>query len=164
MSGSGRGGNNRKNRQRFSGRKDEPQKHDRKKISDSLRTDGKIEKSRISLHERPRWSAPKPPTDPIPVPVCPWCKKPIKDLAAALSDKNTGQPVHFECVLARVNEMEKLEANDALCYIGGGRFGVVHYNNPPSIKDFTIKRICEWENKDERKEWRLSLSEYYSIT
>jgi hypothetical protein len=60
--------------------------------------------------------------------------------------------------------MEKLENNDIICYIGGGRFGVVHYNNPPDTRDFRIKRIFEWENKDNRYEWRQSISKYFSVT
>ena len=169
MSGSGKGGNNRRNsgsrnHQRFSGRKDESQKQDKKKSGNNLLTDGKFEKNRQSLYDRPRWIAPKPPTDPIPIPNCSWCGKPIKEISSALSDRNTGLPVHFDCVLARINEMEKLENNDIICYIGGGRFGVVHYNNPPDTRDFRIKRIFEWENKDNRYEWRQSISKYFSVT
>jgi len=164
MKGSGKGGNNRKNRQRFSGRKDEAQKHDRKKYSENLHTDGKLEKNRIGLHERPRWTAPKPPATPIPIPDCPWCKKPIKDIAAAFSDKSTGVPVHFDCVIARISEIETLETNDKVCYIGGGRFGVVHYSSPQDARSFCIKSIYEWENKEDRKDWRSSISEHFSIT
>ena len=164
MSGSGKGGNNRKNRNRFFGRKDDSQKHDRKKQSDNLLPEGKFERNRISLHERPRWTAPVQPDNPITTPDCPWCGKQIKDIATAIADKDTGIPVHFDCVLARITEMETLEINDSVCYIGGGRFGVVHYNNPPDVRDFTIKRIYEWEVKDNSAEWRRPISEYFSLT
>jgi len=60
--------------------------------------------------------------------------------------------------------MVTLEANDAVCYIGGGRFGVIHYNNPPDIKDFIIKRIIDWEAKDNSNDWRMPISEYFSVT
>jgi hypothetical protein len=164
MNGSGKGGNNRKNRQRFYSRKDESQKQDRKKRNDNILTGGKFEKNRISLYERPHWTAPNLPANPITTPNCPWCGKPIKDLTSAFSDKNTGAPVHFDCVLARITEMEKLETNDCVCYIGNGRFGIVHYNNPPDQKDFCIKKIFEWENKDVLNDWRRPISEYFSIT
>jgi hypothetical protein len=163
MSGSGKGGNNRRNRQRFSGRKDESPKQG-KKTNDPILPEGKFERNRISLHERPHWTAPVPPVNPITTPNCPWCGKQIKDIATAISDKDTGLPVHFDCVLARIAEMEKLETNDSVCYIGGGRFGIVHYNNPPETKGFTIKKIFEWEIKDENNEWRRPISEYFSIT
>jgi len=32
---------------------------------------------------------------------CPVCQKQIFDLASALASKNGGQPVHFDCALAR---------------------------------------------------------------
>jgi len=167
MSGSGKGGNNRKNRNRFSGKKDETQKHDRndkKKQSDNLLAENKFERNRINLHERPRWTAPVLPDNPITTPDCPWCGKQIKDITTAIADKDTGVPVHFDCVLARITEMETLETNDSVCYIGGGRFGVVHYNNPPDIRDFVIKKIYEWEVKDNSTGWRRPISEYFSLT
>jgi hypothetical protein len=97
-------------------------------------------------------------------PDCVWCGKPVKDIATAICDKDSGQPVHFDCVLARLTESEKLEPNDGICYIGGGRFGVVHYSNPPDTRNFTIKKIFEWETKEVNKEWRRTISEYYSVT
>jgi len=161
VSGNGKGGNNRRNRQRFSRRKDESQKHNRKK--ENILTEGKFERERLP-YERLRWTAPTLPDNPITSPDCPWCGKQIKDISAAVSDRDTGLPVHFDCVLARIAEMETLETNDSLCYIGGGRFGIVHYNNPPDTRDFTIKKIFEWEPKDNRSEWRRPISEYFSIT
>ena len=163
MSGSGKGGNNRKNRQRFSGRREESPKHG-KKQSDNIFSEGKFEKNRLSLHERPRWTAPVLPVNPITTPDCHWCGKQIKDITTAISDKETGLPVHFDCVLSRIAEMENLDANDNVCYIGGGRFGIIHYNNLPDTRDFYIKKILEWENKDINNEWRRPISEYFSIT
>jgi len=167
MSGNGKGGNNRKNR-RFSGRRDDSQKHVKKHTTagsqDNLFSEAKFEKNRISLFERPQWTAPELPANPITSPDCPWCGKQIKDITTAICDKESGLPVHFDCVLARITEMENLETNDSVCYIGGGRFGIVHYNNPPDTRDFTIKKIFEWEAKDNNNEWRRPISEYYSTT
>ena len=157
MSGGGKGGNNRKNKNRFS-------KHVKK--NDNPLTDGKFEKDKTSLHERPKWTAPELPANPITTPDCKWCGKPITEITTAICDKDSGQPVHFDCVIARITEMEQLEKNDSVCYIGGGRFGVVHYNNPPDMRDFTIKKIFEWEVKDTNtnSEWRRPISEYFSLT
>jgi hypothetical protein len=110
-------------------------------------------------------------TEPIPVPDCPYCGKPIKDLSAALSDKSSGAAVHFDCVIARIAENEILEKGDAVSYIGGGRFGVVHFTNPsdlpgrsPASHKFTIKKIFEWEDKENRAEWRKFIADHYSVT
>jgi hypothetical protein len=161
MNGSGKGGNNRINRQRFSGRRDDSHTH---KQRDNLPSDGKFEKNRTNPQERANWTTPKVSSNPIPTHECPWCGKPISDISTALPDKNTGKPVHFDCVLSRITEMETLENHDYICYIGGGRFGVVHYNNPPDTKNFTIKKILEWENKDNHFEWRQSISEHFALT
>jgi hypothetical protein len=132
---------------------------------------GRPEKSKGGFYERPRWTPPKPPAEPLPVPNCPCCGKPIKDLAAAISDKKSGAPVHFDCVIARITERENLEPGDTVTYIGGGRFGIVRFNEGPenqrragSSRNFTVKKILEWEDKENRAEWRQSLSDYYSTT
>jgi hypothetical protein len=169
MSNSGKGGNNRKkhgashNKVRFSGHRDEPGRH-LKKHSENFFFEEKFEKNRPNTHDRPQWTAPELPANPITTPDCPWCGKQIKEIATAICDKDTGRPVHFDCVLARIAEMENLETNDGVCYIGGGRFGIVHYSNPPDTRDFTIKKIYEWEAKDSINEWRRPISEYYSLT
>jgi len=172
MSGSGRNGNNRKNRHRFSGRRDDAQKHD-KKYNENLFTEGKFEKTRQSA-DRLFWAAPVLPANPITTPNCPWCGKQITDITTAISDKVTGLPVHFDCVLAKITAewenfkqtsvTEEAEGNDSVCYIGGGRFGVVHYNNPSDTGSFTIKKVFEWEIRDISNEWRRPISEYFSIT
>jgi hypothetical protein len=111
-------------------------------------------------------------TEPLPVPECPWCGKPIKDIASAITDKNMGVPVHFECVAAKIAQEEILEKGDTVTYIGGGRFGIVHFDGSEihgrggagDGKTFTIKKIIEWENKDDRAEWRATISDHYSVT
>ena len=163
---SGKGGNNRKNKHRFSGRKDEPHKSSRRQENNY--SEQKFDRNRDHFNagfmDRLRWTAPTPPANPITTPECPWCKKPIKDITTAISDKESGRPVHFDCVLARIVDMEHLDTNDSVCYIGGGRFGVIHYNNPPDMRDFTVKKILEWEIKEKNYEWRKPFSEYFSIT
>jgi hypothetical protein len=72
--------------------------------------------------------------------------------------------VHFDCVLARLADGEILEKGDTITYIGGGRFGVVHFAGIQDQKGFSIKKIFEWENKDNRAEWRSLVSNRYSET
>jgi hypothetical protein len=113
---------------------------------------------------RPKWAPPVKPAEPIPVPDCPYCGKPIRDLASALTDRKTGEAIHFDCALERLAENETLGRGDAVTYIGAGRFGVVHFANPNDPRIFTIKRIFEWEDRENRADWRKSLADHYSIT
>jgi hypothetical protein len=129
-----------------------------------LQGPSRFERNRGPVQDRLKWTPPKPPAEPLPVSDCPWCGKPIKDIGAAMTDKESGLPVHFDCVVARLTEGEILEKGDSIAYIGGGRFGVVHFENPQDPKSFTIKKIFEWENKENRAEWRTLVSGHYSET
>jgi hypothetical protein len=93
------------------------------------------------------------------------CGQRINDSSEAFRDRNSGEPVHFACVLADLSEQEKPESGDVVSYIGGGRFGVVHFSDGKSDpKKFTIKKIIEWEDKDKRAEWRGVIADHYSVT
>ena len=149
---------------------------------------------RGSFYERPKWTPPKMKTEPLPVSDCPWCGKPIRDMSSAIADKDTGAPVHFDCVISRITFGEKLEKGDTVTYIGGGRFGIICFGNsfignkephaksqgnqqaagrqeqdrkfsasPAANRDFIIKKIIEWENKDNRAEWRSVICDHYSV-
>jgi hypothetical protein len=112
--------------------------------------------------ERLRWIPPVRPSEPLPTPDCPYCGKPIKDIASALEDRAANAPAHFECIMAFLAEDERLEKGDTLAYIGGGRFGIVHFTG--TSHTFRIKKIMEWEDRENRAEWRISISEHYSST
>ncbi|MCL2043747.1 MAG: hypothetical protein FWG89_06375 [Treponema sp.] len=171
MSGSGRGGDNRGNwrksirrRDWDSQSKDASKGGEKKPMDFSPISDGKFEKKRVLTYDRPKWTPPKPPALSLPAADCAWCDKPIKDISAAIAEPDTGKPVHFDCVINRIIGRENLESGDTVSYIGGGRFGIIHYNNPSDIRDFKIKKIFEWENRENRSEWRVTLSEHYSET
>ena len=87
---------------------------------------------RVSYYERPKWIPPKVNTEPLPVSDCPWCGKPIRDMFSAIADKDTGYPVHFDCVTARIAFAERLEKGDIVAYIGGGRFAIVSFDSTGS--------------------------------
>ena len=147
------------------------------------------DRGKASFVERPRWVPPKMNTDPLPVPDCPWCGKPIRDISSAMADRDTGVPVHFDCVAERIAGGESLDKGDVITYIGGGRFGIVNFGTGPESsghrgdgprlaqdperryagsqqgnREFTIKKIIEWENKDKRADWRSVICDHYSIT
>jgi len=174
MSGSGKGGDNRGNRWKPFKRRDrenvQSQTRNAAKAAGKKTVDlspigeGKLEKKRGTLYDRPRWIPPKSPTIEMPSVSCAWCGKPIKDISTAISEQESGKPVHFDCVINRIIENEKLESGDVVSYIGGGRFGIIHYNNPPDTRDFKIKKIFEWENKENRSDWRVNISDQFTVT
>jgi hypothetical protein len=172
MSGSGRGGDSRGNRRKpFNRRERENQsqnrdspKNEKKTVDFSMESGGKFEKKRGGFIERQKWVPPKPPALSLPSVSCAWCGKPIKEMSTAISEPAGGKLVHFDCAINRIIEEEVLERGDTVSYIGGGRFGIIHYNNPPDIRDFMIKKILEWENKENRSEWRVAISDYFTIT
>ena len=94
--------------------------------------------------------------------VRPDCGELITDIASAVADKSTGKPVHFECVMNRLNETEKVGQNEKICYIGQGRFGILYFENPRDQRHFTIKKIIEWEERDKKIDWRDEMSGLYS--
>jgi hypothetical protein len=95
-------------------------------------------------------------------PVCPRCNNVIQDLSSALSDRRTGEPVHFECALEAVKQQENCNPSEKIAYIGQGRFAVVYYANPSDIRHFHIRRIIEWESHDKPAEWRGGIPGLFS--
>lgn len=95
--------------------------------------------------------------------ICTKCGKPIKDLSAALADKQDGNPVHFDCVLNILQQSETLQENEALSYIGQGRFAVIKYASMVTMKEFSIIRIIEWEDKNHRAQWRGKIADRFSL-
>lgn len=94
--------------------------------------------------------------------ICPMCKTPVNDISSALADKITGKPIHFDCVLNQIKEKEIVGENEKIAYIGQGRFAILYYENPRDQKKFVIKKTIEWENREQKSEWRDELSGLYS--
>lgn len=94
--------------------------------------------------------------------VCPICEKTIEDLASAICDKASSKPAHFDCVLKKLSDSEKLAPNQRVAYIGQGRFAVLSYENPSDTKHFKIEKTIEWEDKNNPLEWRNEMAELYS--
>jgi len=93
----------------------------------------------------------------VPVVDCALCHKPIFDLSSALADKESGEPVHFDCALQRVSEQETLDAGEKLVYIGSGNFAVVEFKDKTEMA-FTIKRRVAFEEESKKQDWRRALS------
>ena len=94
---------------------------------------------------------------------CEICGEPITDIANAINNKSSDKPVHFDCVISKLTESESVGQNDKIAYIGQGRFGLLHFENPHDQKHFTIKKIIEWEARDsERGSWRNEMAGLFS--
>ena len=93
---------------------------------------------------------------------CGICGEVISDISSAISDKKSGNPVHFNCVLKQIEGQEQLGENEKVAYIGHGRFGVLSYENIRDQKNFKIKKIIEVEDRENKAEWRTEISEVYS--
>ena len=94
--------------------------------------------------------------------ICEKCGNPILEIASALADRTSGNPIHFECALKEVEGNETVGENEKIAYIGQGRFGVLAYENIRDQKHFTIKKIIEWEDRETKGEWRNQMAELYS--
>ncbi len=94
---------------------------------------------------------------------CEICGKPIEDITSSIKNKGSGNPVHFDCVLNKIAESEKLSSTEKIAYIGQGKFAVIYFENPHDPKKFSIRRTIEWENReDKRGEWRDEIAGLYS--
>ncbi|MBQ9205839.1 MAG: hypothetical protein IJ158_03905 [Treponema sp.] len=94
---------------------------------------------------------------------CELCGKPIEEISSAISNKGSGNPVHFDCVLNKLSESEKIASTERLAYIGQGRFAVLYFENPHDQKHFTIRKTIEWEGRDvQRGAWRDEMAGLYS--
>jgi len=100
--------------------------------------------------------APKAPE--LPPVACAICAKQIFDLSSALADRESGQPVHFDCALAKVVERERLDPNERIAYVGRGAFAVVEYRDK-SMTAFTIKRKIQWEQEGAKFDWRRDIQQ-----
>lgn len=94
--------------------------------------------------------------------ICPKCNERITDMASAICDKASGQPMHFECVMKMLESSETLGQNEKIAYIGQGRFAVLYYENIRDQRHFQIKKIIEMEDRDNRASWRDEMSGLFS--
>ncbi len=99
-----------------------------------------------------------------PKPICEKCGKEIRDLTTALSDKNTGNPVHFDCILEFIKNSEEIKENEEVIYIGNGCFAIVSFENPKIKKKFKIVKSIEWEEKNRTYQWKDEIKELASNT
>ena len=88
-------------------------------------------------------------------PLCPLCEQSIRDILTAIMIDDG--PAHFDCVLKKLTDEEELRVKEKICYLGGGSFGVVKFQNDPSM--FSIRKRIQIEPKDTPIDWRKRIAE-----
>ncbi|MBQ9495186.1 MAG: hypothetical protein IJR50_06055 [Treponema sp.] len=94
--------------------------------------------------------------------LCTVCGKRIEEMSSAIADNANGNPAHFDCILKKITNAETLGENEKVAYIGQGRFGILHYENPRDVRSFKIVKTIEWEGHDSEQAWRSEMSSLYS--
>jgi hypothetical protein len=89
---------------------------------------------------------------------CPLSGEPIRDVLSAISHPQTGQPTNLESVIAELSRREQLGANERICYIGEGQFGVIQEQKVGGKQQITIIRRISYEQGNTRADWRKELS------
>ena len=95
---------------------------------------------------------------------CTKCGEIIQDLSSAIADKESGLPVHFDCVIEFLKKAEELKEGEEIIYIGNGNFAVAYFENPKVRKNFKIIKLIEWEDKNKLYQWKKDISELTSTT
>lgn len=94
--------------------------------------------------------------------ICAKCGNRIEDLTSAIADKESGQPVHFDCVIEFLKKAEDLKPQEEILYIGNGNFAIAYFENPKLRKNFKIIRLIEWENKNKIYPWKNDIADLAS--
>lgn len=95
---------------------------------------------------------------------CEICGRQIsaEDIESAFAKRDSENPVHFDCVLKQLTEREQLKANERVTYIGQGKFAVLTFVNPHDLRKFSIRKTIEWENRENRLDWRNKIASLFS--
>ena len=87
---------------------------------------------------------------------CPISGEPIEDILSAVAHPDSGRPCNFDSVVNHLKETEPLEADERICYIGEGSFGIVKEEEKGSA--LTIRKRIQYEDSHAKHEWRRELS------
>jgi len=105
--------------------------------------------------ERPAKQTPTPRV----FPECPVCGESVRELASALTHRQSGRPAHFDCVVKELREANPLGPQERLCYLGAGVFGVLTWKVEGNPATFVIKRRIPYEDPRAPQEWKRQLQE-----
>lgn len=90
-------------------------------------------------------------------PVCPVCGQPVRELVSAVTHRGSGTPAHFDCIVKELRETNELGAQERLCYLGGGVFGVLAFRTEGNPGSYVIKRRIPYESREAPQAWKKPL-------
>ena len=90
---------------------------------------------------------------------CVICEKSIRNVHAAMSFQ--GNVIHFDCAIEKIQREEPLKPDERICYLGAGAFGIVTFRQGNQGK-FTVKKRIQFEEKDQKAEWRKAIGKIVS--
>jgi hypothetical protein len=96
------------------------------------------------------------PTVAVDLPLCPICQKAVRELHAAISHRETGQPAHFDCILQLLRDTNDLQDSEKICYLGKGSFGIVQFRQNAGPMRFLIRKRIQYEQTEGFPAWRRS--------
>jgi hypothetical protein len=91
-------------------------------------------------------------------PPCPISGEPIDDIYSAIADPRSGEPSNLDSVINKLMELEPLEPEERICYIGEGQFGVIQEVKRNGKNVMEIKRRIPYEDRHDKHQWRKELS------
>ncbi len=80
--------------------------------------------------------------------MCAICGKPIESITQAIGGPEKDEISHFDCILRRLEEEEKIVPGQKVSYVGNGTFAVIEYKNRNYTGGFTIIKRIQIENKE----------------
>lgn len=86
-------------------------------------------------------------------PICPICNNPIYIMEEGINHNATGNLAHFECVLNEIkqNNINDIEENDKLVYLGSGTFGIIQERNSGKNSKLFVRKRINYENRKVKK-------------
>jgi hypothetical protein len=83
--------------------------------------------------------------------ICQICNMPVKSIYTAIRHRETGEFVHFDCVIRELikENSSKLGKNLKIYYVGSGNFAIVKeiYDKRGFLKTFEIVERIEYEKR-----------------
>lgn len=79
-----------------------------------------------------------------PMPPCAICGKPVELISEAISEPNGGYS-HFDCVISRIKEQERVTEDETVSYIGHGNFAVFRKDEEGR---YVIRTRVPYESKE----------------